>query len=136
MSKQRTIYLCGPMEHVSKEDATGWRDVAKQKLGLECNLLDPCRRIHSFKLEQMRTIFEMDLRDIRESDIILADLSNPNVPKNGTAMEVFYAAYVLRIPVVAFKPDPTTIHPFFESLVTRWRSDVDKACETILEDFL
>lgn len=136
MHKKRTVYLCGPMEYVSKEEADGWRDIAKKILGHECNLLDPCRRIHTFKPAEMKTIFEMDLRDIRESDLILADLSNPAVPKNGTAMEVFYAAYVLRIPVIAFKPNPTSIHPFFESLVTRWRSDVSKACETILEDFL
>lgn len=124
------------MENVTKEEANLWRNKATMLLGDKCNILNPCRRIHSFKPAEMRTIFELDLRDIRESDLILADLSNPGVPKNGTAMEVFYASYVLRIPVVAFKPDPSSIHPFFESLVTRWRSDVYKACETIIEDFL
>jgi nucleoside 2-deoxyribosyltransferase len=84
----------------------------------------------------MKRIFELDLRDIRESDLILANLDNPLVPKHGTAMEVFYAAYILKIPVVAFKASDSTIHPFFESLVTEWRSTVDKACDTILSEYL
>jgi nucleoside 2-deoxyribosyltransferase len=84
----------------------------------------------------MKRIFELDLRDIQESDIVLVNLDNPTVAKHGTAMEVFYASYVLRKPVVAFKADASVIHPFFESLVTEWRSDVDKACDTIICEYL
>lgn len=133
----RTVYLAGPMEHVSKEDATGWRDRAKEILeSMDVVTLDPTRRIHNFDKRYMKRIFELDLRDIQESDIILANLDNPTVAKHGTAMEVFYAAYVLRKPVVAFKADASTVHPFFESLVTEWRSTVDKACDTILSEYL
>jgi len=135
---RRTVYLAGPMEHVSKEDAEGWRQTAARLLWhSSCTkVLDPTRRVHNFEQRYMRRIFELDLRDIQESDIILANLDNPTVAKHGTAMEVFYAAYVLRKPVVAFKEDKATIHPFFESLVTEWRSDVNKACETIIEEYL
>ena len=133
----RTVYLAGPMEHVSKEDATGWRDKAKEILeSMDVVTLDPTRRIHNFDKRYMKRIFELDLRDIQESDIILANLDNPTVAKHGTAMEVFYASYVLRKPVVAFKSDASTVHPFFESLVTEWRSTVDKACDTILSEYL
>ena len=133
---RRTIYLAGPMEHVSTEEAKGWRSTATHLLAHSSNILNPCRRIHAFQPKYMKRIFELDLRDIRESDLILANLNNPAIPKHGTAMEVFYAAYVLKIPVVAFKEDNTTIHPFFESLVTEWRSSVDKACDTILAEYL
>lgn len=135
MSK-RTIYLAGPMEHVTSTEAKGWRNIATSLLEDSANVLDPTRRLHSFEKKYMRRIFELDLRDIRESDLILANLDNPKVAKHGTSMEVFYAAYVLRIPVIAFKQDAETIHPFFESLVTEWRSTVEKACDTIISEYL
>jgi nucleoside 2-deoxyribosyltransferase len=135
--KQRTVYLAGSMEHVSKEEATGWRTIAEQILySAEVTTLNPCRRLHNFEKRYMKRIFELDLRDIQESDIILVNLDKPEVAKHGTAMEVFYASYVLRKPVVAFKADANTIHPFFESLVTEWRSDVFKACDTIISEYL
>ena len=124
------------MEHVSIEEANSWRYTATRMLASNCKILNPCRRLHKFEPKYMKRIFELDLRDIRESDLILANLDNPLVPKHGTAMEVFYAAYVLQIPVVAFKASDSTIHPFFESLVTEWRSSVDKACDTILAEYL
>jgi nucleoside 2-deoxyribosyltransferase len=135
--KQRTIYLAGPMEHVSIEDAKGWRDIATKLLQqADQKVLDPTRRVHDFQPKYMKRIFELDLRDIQESDLILVNLDNPTVAKHGTAMEVFYASYVLRKPVVAFKADASTIHPFFESLVTEWRSTVDKACDTIITEYI
>ncbi len=137
MTKQRTIYLAGPMEHVSVEDAKGWRDIATDLLQqADQKVLDPTRRVHAFQSKYMKRIFELDLRDIQESDLILVNLDNPKIAKHGTSMEVFYASYVLRKPVVAFKADASTIHPFFESLVTEWRSTVDKACDTIITEYI
>jgi nucleoside 2-deoxyribosyltransferase len=132
----RTIYLAGPMEHVSKQESIEWREEATWMLEDKAKILDPTRRLHSFEQRYMKRIFELDLRDIQESDIILVNLDNPAIAKHGTAMEVFYASYVLRKPVVAFKKDASTIHPFFESLVTEWRSSVDKACDTIIAEYL
>jgi nucleoside 2-deoxyribosyltransferase len=133
----RTVYLAGPMEHVSLEDAQKWRTIATTLLELaNVKVLNPCRRLHNFERRYMKRIFELDLRDIRESDIILVNLCQPQIAKHGTAMEVFYASYVLNKPVIAFKEDPTVIHPFFESLVTEWRSTVDKACDTLITEYL
>jgi nucleoside 2-deoxyribosyltransferase len=135
--KQRTVYLAGPMEHVSIEDAKGWRTIATDLLlQADQKVLDPTRRVHEFQPKYMKRIFELDLRDIQESDLILVNLDNPAIAKHGTAMEVFYASYVLRKPVVAFKANASTIHPFFESLVTEWRSTVEKACDTIITEYL
>ena len=136
--KQRTIYLAGPMEHVSKENAEGWREEATQRLEQAgCVILNPCRRLHNFRKEEMKSIFELDMRDINESDIVLAHLDNlKEIPRHGTAMEVFYAAYVRRIPVVAFKATQNDVHPFFESLVTEWRSTYQKAIDTITSKYL
>jgi len=136
--KTRSIYLAGPMENVSEDQMTGWRKIATGLLIQDerVKILDPSRRRHSGEQRHMRRIFEMDLRDIREADIILVNLNSEKLAKHGTAMEVFYASYDLRKPVVAFKEGITRYHPFFESLVTEWRSTVEKACETIIEEYL
>ena len=125
------------MENVTAANATGWRDMATGKLMMAgCETLDPCRRLHSFEKKYMRRIFDLDMRDILECDIVLANLDDPKLAKHGTAMEVFYASYILRKPVVAFKADPLVLHPFFESLVTEWRSTADKAVDTIIAEYL
>lgn len=131
------IYLAGPMEHVSKTDMTDWRDRATYLLSLhDIKTLDPTRRLHKFEQKEMRRIFECDLKDIRQCDMVLVNLNGDTVPKHGTAIEVFYANFVLHKPVVAFKEELTRYHPFFESIVTEWRSTVEKACETITEHYL
>jgi nucleoside 2-deoxyribosyltransferase len=130
-------YLAGPMENVTEENMCAWRDKAKYLLGhagVKC--LDPCRRRHSGEQKHMKRIFELDLMDIRNCDIVLVNLNDDKLPKHGTAMEVFYANFVLHKPVVAFKETQTRYHPFFESLVTEWRSDVEKACDTITSEYL
>jgi nucleoside 2-deoxyribosyltransferase len=134
----RTVYLCGPMEHVSAAEAQGWRQTATTLLSnAGIKVFDPCRRLHNFRPEEMKSIFELDLRDIRESDMILANLQDvEKIPRHGSAMEIFYAAYVCNVPVVAFKDNKQHIHPFFESLVTEWRSTVDKACDTLISKYL
>jgi nucleoside 2-deoxyribosyltransferase len=134
---KRTVYLCGPIEAIPLAEANSWRKHATNLLSDACNVLDPCRRLHSFERSQMKMIFELDLRDIRESDIILVNLDYMfDKPSHGTAQELFYANYVLEKQVVAFKKEYTKLHPFIEQCVTTWRSDVDKACETILNQYL
>jgi nucleoside 2-deoxyribosyltransferase len=133
----KRIYLAGPMENVSDDEAQEWRIVANDCLspaGIIC--LDPTRRRHNFEQKYMKRIFELDMIDLRDCDMVLVNLNNDKLAKHGTAMEVFYASYVLRKPVVAFKNEFTRYHPFFESLVTEWRSDVRKACDTIVSQYL
>jgi len=137
--RNRSIYLCGPMEHVSVESATGWRNEFMEKFTNhpEVSFLDPCRRIHGFDVKEMKRIFELDMRDLNECDLVVANLEGMDkVPRHGTAMEVFYTAYVLKKPVIAFRSTIPGIHPFFESLVTEWRSTHLKAAETIIDHYL
>jgi nucleoside 2-deoxyribosyltransferase len=132
----RTVYLAGPMENVSIEEAQKWREKATRILaGNDFKVLDPTRRIHSFQQKEFKKIFELDLRDIRESDVLLVDLSDPKVAKNGTAIEVFYANFVLHKQVIGFKSDPTVKHPFFEQLVTEWFPDVETAAWAIVGEY-
>jgi nucleoside 2-deoxyribosyltransferase len=124
------------MENVTAESAAGWRDEVKVILERDgFRTLDPCRRIHSFQQKEFKKIFELDIRDINECDIILVNLCNPKLAKHGTAMEVFYANYILRKPVIAFKDDPTVKHPFFEQLVTEWASNAVDAAWKIVKEY-
>jgi len=135
--KRPVVYLCGPMEAVTVAEAWAWRKTAKELLMEYCDVLDPCRRVHTFEARQMKRIFELDLRDIRGCDIVLANLNLMyDKPSHGTAQEMFYAHYVLRKPVIAFKSELTKLHPFIENTTTEWRSTVEKACETIMEEYL
>lgn len=138
MLKKRVVYLCGSMEFVSTEEGKEWRDIATKILNYHgVDTLNPYRRIHSFDMKEMKRIFELDLRDIRECDIVLANLSTMDrVPSHGTAQELFYAHYVLHKPVIAFRPELVRPHPFLECTTTEWRSTVEKACETIVTDYL
>jgi len=132
------IYTAGGMELVSMEDARQWRQAAEDFFINDERVLflHPTRRTHSFRPEEMRRIFDLDMMDLKHCDMVLANLDNPKLAKHGTAMEVFHASYHLRKPVVAFKASRENIHPFFESLVTEWRSTVLKACETIRDQYL
>ncbi len=133
----KKIYLAGPMENVSEQEMCDWRIMATgllERAGITC--LDPTRRRHTFEQKHMKRIFELDMLDLQQCDMVLVNLNNDLLPKHGTAMEVFYANYVLRKPVVAFKSALTRYHPFFESLVTEWRSDCSKACDTIISQYL
>ena len=130
------VYLAGPMENVTYGEMIEWRYVATNLLAAaDIQCLDPTRRRHSGEQRHMRRIFEMDLKDIRACDLVLVNLNNDVLPKHGTAIEVFYANYVCRKPVIAFKETLTKYHPFFESLVTEWRSTVFKACDTIKAEY-
>lgn len=133
----RTIYLAGPMENVSIAEADGWRQIVKNAFPFEyeVKLLDPTRRIHTDTRDYKR-IFELDMLDVRECDFVLVNLCDPKLAKHGTAMEVFYANYILRKPVIAFKDNPDVKHPFFEQLVTTWVSNVNEAIEVIREEYL
>lgn len=85
----------------SDTECRDWREQAKTLLAeRECDTLDPLRRDYRGR-EQDRSlaaeIVEADLADIRECGGVLANCERPSA---GTSMEVFYAAHVLKLPVV------------------------------------
>ena len=85
----------------SDTECRDWREQAKTLLAeRECDTLAPLRRDYRGR-EQDRSlaaeIVEADLADIRGCGGVLAYCDRPSA---GTSMEVFYAAHVLKIPVV------------------------------------
>jgi len=131
-----TVYLGGPMENVDHTVMTGWRNFAKNRFApWRIKILDPCRRTHSDPREYKR-IFELDMKDLRDADLMLVNLNDHKLAKHGTAIEVFQMNYHLRKPVIAFKSDPSVKHPFFEQLVTEWYSDVESAVQAVIQEYI
>ena len=126
-----TIYLAGPMENVNLKEQTGWREYMTLKLP-DWKVLNPVYRSLKDGYNHRR-IYELDMRDVRESDVILADLRRSNSEGHGTAMEVHYA-YQKNIPVIGYAIQDQKKHPFLEVCVTEWTTDLDKAVR-ILNEF-
>lgn len=125
------IYLAGPMENVSHKEQMGWRDLMTLKLP-EWKVLNPVHRSMKDGYNHRR-IYELDVRDVRNSDVIFADLRRGERENIGTSMEVHYA-YTLNIPVVAWAIQDQKKHPFLEVCVTEWVTDLEKGAE-ILNEF-
>ena len=84
----KTIYLCGAINGCSDQEAKGWREYAKIKLG-NYNILDPMRRdFRGIEDANVENIVAGDYEDIYDSDIILVAADKPSW---GTAMEIHQA---------------------------------------------
>ena len=131
----RTIYLAGPMENVSTKEQTGWRlQIGKELTYAGWKVLDPVYRSMKDGYNHKR-IYELDMRDVRESDVILADLRRGEREAHGTAMEV-QEAYRNDIPVIGYAVLDQKRHPFLEVCVTEWVTDLDKAIHILNEFYL
>jgi len=123
------------MENVSVEEAARWRNqlmAIDEQENHDFAFLDPTRRLHKGGQEEVKQIFRADIRDIEASDYVVANLTGTDkTPAHGTAMEIFFASYVLRLPVIAIKEEFTRYHPFFESLVSHWVGSVEEAYQVL-----
>jgi nucleoside 2-deoxyribosyltransferase len=84
------LYLCGPINGRSDDDANGWRQKVKAAWHGEC--IDPMRRDYRGREMEPGIAAEIvagDLADIDAADALIVYFDRPSV---GTAMEVFYAA--------------------------------------------
>jgi len=134
----KQIYLAGKMEAVTLEAAKGWRDKVTKILEThDVKTLDPCRRIHNFEDRYLKRIFDLDLLDIRNCDFVIADLENiSDTPSHGTSMELFYANYILKKPVIGFRSFKGKKHPFIEQVVTEFVSSPEDACDVLISSYL
>lgn len=91
-----TIYLCGPIQNCTDAECKDWR--AKAADAWPGVSLDPMRRDYRGReLENPAQLVADDLEDITNSDALIVWFDRPSV---GTSMEIFFAAKILRIPVV------------------------------------
>ena len=136
-------YLIGPMEDVSEDHMKGWRNKATTMLnekGIET--LDPTRRV-SFhdqlgdRLEDTqrnmnlcRRIFKMDMQDIANSTVVLADVRRCSGKGTGSAMEIMFAHMKNKIIILWCNEDDFP-HPFFEAVATEKHFNLEDAVEAV-----
>ena len=102
------VYLAGPIDGCTDEEAKDWRALAKKRLG-DDQCLDPMRRDYRGKeTEAFVDIVEGDLEDIDDCDVVLAYCWKPGW---GTPMEIMYAS-MNYIPVVAVDPGDNVTSPW------------------------
>jgi nucleoside 2-deoxyribosyltransferase len=84
-----TVYLAGPINGCTDEEATGWRTEATARLSGAWSVLDPMTRDYrGHEAESVDAIVVGDLRDIAAADALLVNATRPSW---GTAMELVYA---------------------------------------------
>lgn len=98
MSERHLVYLAGPIEHANSEQRLAWREAAAILLEEDgFGVINPLGK-DGWPDEE---IVQADLRHLERCDIVLAWLP-AHVRSSFTHMEVFYAAHVLRRPVVVW----------------------------------
>lgn len=105
--RERTIYLCGPINGCTDEECKDWREYVKTRwVGKS---LDPMRRDYRGReAESVNEIVTLDKVDIANSHIVLVNYDRPSV---GTSMEVHMAFEWGKLVVVVCKEN-TNISPW------------------------
>lgn len=89
---KKTIFLCGPMRGVSRQDSLAWRQKASDLLSEKFNVLHAMRgREIEETFTDPRSAVIRDLSDIKNSDLVLVSDVIDNCSMIGTSMEVFFA---------------------------------------------
>lgn len=106
----KTLYLCGPINGCTDAEATDWREIVKSTW--TGKTIDPMARDYRGRELEPGIAAEIvagDLADIQASDIILVFYEKPSV---GTSMEIFYAKFVLKKPVIVVNNSKTPLSPW------------------------
>lgn len=128
------VYAAGPMEGMTVDAMTGWRNDFKVMLNKEgMVMLDPCRRMpyhNGDSINIARSLFKMDLMDIDNSDAVFFDMRRVVGKAWGTSMEMMYAWTKDKPLVVRVRPEEPK-HPFIEAMATATVYDLCEAIDTI-----
>ena len=84
----RVIYLCGAIEGLDRGTAYNWRKEARAWLSDCYKVLDPMDNDEGMTRKE---IFEADIQNVEEADIILCEMSHHNMPYIGSSMELWHA---------------------------------------------
>lgn len=132
MKNYLPVYLCGPINGCTDEEAKNWREYIKSQYP---NCIDPMRRDYRGKEDQcVDEIVELDKIDVINSGVILVNYDKPSV---GTSMEVLYAfergKYVLVVCKQGTSISPwlryhshKIVHSFYDALQIIIQRNVDQ----------
>ena len=124
----KTLYLAGPIFGRTDDECKAWRDTATNVLGNSFRILSPMTRDCRGMEESLhRDLVTLDLEDIDQSDVILANVASPSW---GTAMEIFHAARTGRV-VVGFGARPGEVSPWLRTHTLAIYATLEEACEAV-----
>lgn len=109
-----TIYLAGPINGCTDEEAMDWREDLTDRLAGHTVISPMTRDYRGREDENVEDIIEGDKSDILKSDLVVAYCPRPSV---GTSMEVLWA-WERSKRVVVFAPEGSSISPWL-----RYHSD-------------
>lgn len=120
---QLAIYLGGPINGCTDEQAKGWR--SQMVAGLDgVTFFDPMERDYrGIELQNVQELVERDKQLIEQCDYVVANVWKPST---GTAMEIMYAHYIGR-PVILIVEDGSQISPWLVYHSSYRVSSVDEA---------
>lgn len=143
--KAQGIYLAGSIEGISTEEANGWRDAATEMLRQhDIPVYNPCRRI-PYRDEMSgaprqqqnaaKRIVKMDLQDIAQSTVILADLRDSTPGKKwGTLAEIAHAHTKNKI-IIVLMDEGQFMHPFVDFYSTEIHFKLEDAIDASIAYF-
>ena len=120
---------------------TGWRNKTKDffaENGGSIEILDPCRRPHSEDCTLSdKEIFELDMIDVKRSDLLLADCRlHEGRSQFGTPCEIISASYFWNKPVIGWynKDEGYREKSVFQNvLISNMFPSLEEALEHILD---
>ena len=119
------VYLCGAINGCSDSEAKIWR---KEVLKVFPESINPLRRDYRGVEDRFyREIVDLDKKDIRECDLLLAKFLKPSA---GSSMEVLYGWSLGKI-VIAWCDENTGISPWIRYHSTKIVYTLEEAISTI-----
>lgn len=119
------VYLCGPINGCTDEEANNWRDTVTKIFPESINPM--VRDYRGVEHAAYREIVDLDKRDVRASDVVLVNYTKPSV---GTSMEIFYA-WTLGTPVVVWCAEDAVISPWLRYHATAFAHSLDGVVEVL-----
>jgi nucleoside 2-deoxyribosyltransferase len=134
------VYLAGPIEGLTVEQATGWRRQAKVYLNdLDIDVLDPTRRtsyINDKSEHAAARVWKADLQDISYSSVILANLSDDLPGKKwGTVAEIAHSHTKNKI-IIVLLAENQWVHPFIANYATEIHRNLKSALFAVKEYYV
>lgn len=139
------LYLAGPIEGVTEEQCTQWRNEVTHKFSMrteKVNCVNPYRDVElkefdkgaGYGNELAKRIAHKNYMDCQKCDIILAYLPKDQMtkrPSYGTVMEIAWFAMMQKPIIIVTDDDYIKNHPLFYTYVGWFSEDLDDAIHSI-----
>lgn len=127
------VYLAGPINGCSDDEAIAWREHATMRLGRK-HVIDPMRRDYRGTDVDPTELVYADLEDIENSTAVLANCWKQSA---GTLMELVYAQRVYGdVPTYVVWPTFTRPSPWIVHHATHLFRTLDEAINALLRESL